>query len=334
MTLAQALTALKPGVLAVPLNEKGKPTFKLDRLAPANGFAHLNAHDALADVEATIHLVRLIRERAPNEWQRAIAHSVKANVVEFVAREPAFVLTECYFNRPFQFPLTRIGIASENAGTIFALDLRADIAALRSLSDQDLVTRISRSPRIVRAIRANAGPVMSRVDEGESFAGVSHQEWKDRANVVQGDRDLCERLVAAATAKPEYRASHHVEEQIYSAFPTRADEACMRNFHRVEWEDRLAIIDQFADHRLAHLGARLVSAHRPDLLNDEQADYYKRWMADRLHSNDVGVPWRTVDKAITEIEALSPDDKHGRSPIVDGLHRHLKTIRSFAASSA
>ena len=72
MVLAQALSALKPDTLHVPLNDKGKPTFKLDRLAPANGFAHDNAHDALADVEATIHICRLIRDRAPSEWRNAI----------------------------------------------------------------------------------------------------------------------------------------------------------------------------------------------------------------------------------------------------------------------
>jgi exodeoxyribonuclease-1 len=35
-------------------NEEGKPIFKLDQLAPANGIKHNDAHDALADVRATI----------------------------------------------------------------------------------------------------------------------------------------------------------------------------------------------------------------------------------------------------------------------------------------
>jgi exodeoxyribonuclease-1 len=30
-------------------NEEGKPIFKLDQLAPANGIKHNDAHDALAD---------------------------------------------------------------------------------------------------------------------------------------------------------------------------------------------------------------------------------------------------------------------------------------------
>jgi hypothetical protein len=39
-------------------NEEGKPIFKLDQLAPANGIKHNDAHDALADVRATIAIAK------------------------------------------------------------------------------------------------------------------------------------------------------------------------------------------------------------------------------------------------------------------------------------
>lgn len=51
----------------MPISAKGKPTLRLDTLAPANGFAHESAQDALADVEATIHMARLIRDRVTDE---------------------------------------------------------------------------------------------------------------------------------------------------------------------------------------------------------------------------------------------------------------------------
>ena len=59
MRLVQATVALAPNSIAVPMNSDGKPTLKLDTLAPANGFAHENAHDAMADVEATICMANL-----------------------------------------------------------------------------------------------------------------------------------------------------------------------------------------------------------------------------------------------------------------------------------
>lgn len=62
LRIAQATAALAPNALAVPISVKGKPILRLDTLAPANGFAHQNAHDALADVEAAIHMAQLIRD--------------------------------------------------------------------------------------------------------------------------------------------------------------------------------------------------------------------------------------------------------------------------------
>ncbi len=55
-----------PGVLDWPIDEKGKISFKLDRLAPENGINHEQAHDALADVEATIFLFKKLNRGLQN----------------------------------------------------------------------------------------------------------------------------------------------------------------------------------------------------------------------------------------------------------------------------
>jgi exodeoxyribonuclease-1 len=65
LMLIAAAYAFAPAALSWPINEKGKVSFKLDRLAPSNGFNHQNAHDALADVQATIHLACRIRDLVP-----------------------------------------------------------------------------------------------------------------------------------------------------------------------------------------------------------------------------------------------------------------------------
>ncbi|KAI1692844.1 exodeoxyribonuclease I [Ditylenchus destructor] len=61
-----ALTyALRPDGIEWPEKEDGKPSFKLEDLARANGLLHESAHDALSDVRATIALARLIRSKQP-----------------------------------------------------------------------------------------------------------------------------------------------------------------------------------------------------------------------------------------------------------------------------
>ena len=93
LRLAQATAALAPNAMAVPISAKGKPTLRLDTLAPANGFAHENAHDALADVEATIYMARLIRDRAPAVWNSLMPLVDKGEVTaQLTSGEPKCIV--------------------------------------------------------------------------------------------------------------------------------------------------------------------------------------------------------------------------------------------------
>jgi len=67
-----------PGLLNWPIDDTGRTSFKLDRLAPANGFS---AHDALGDVEATIHVARLIAKGDPVLWSAILHNRDKQNVM-------------------------------------------------------------------------------------------------------------------------------------------------------------------------------------------------------------------------------------------------------------
>src|SRR5690606_5021175 len=57
--------ALRPEGINWPLNEQGRHSFRLELLTAANGIEHGQAHDALADVQATIAMARLLKEQQP-----------------------------------------------------------------------------------------------------------------------------------------------------------------------------------------------------------------------------------------------------------------------------
>ncbi|MER9724673.1 MULTISPECIES: exodeoxyribonuclease I [unclassified Mesorhizobium] len=126
MPLAIAAHTFAPEGFHWPINEKGRTSFKLDRLAPANGFEHSNAHDALADVYATIHIARLIKDRAPVVWESAIAYRSKSTATQYVELNPVFVATRLRFGLCSSFLVTAIGTNPDNSGEVFLLDLRQD----------------------------------------------------------------------------------------------------------------------------------------------------------------------------------------------------------------
>jgi exodeoxyribonuclease I len=94
MKMVFAVDAEAPELFNWPLGNNGKISFKLDRLAPANGFAHEDAHDALADVEATIFIFKKIKEGVPDLFEKLIGAREKKIVSSALEKELYFNSSE------------------------------------------------------------------------------------------------------------------------------------------------------------------------------------------------------------------------------------------------
>jgi exodeoxyribonuclease-1 len=109
LRIAHAVGAYAPNAIAIPLENSGKQVFKLDQLSPANGFDHENAHDAMGDVEATIHLAKLIRDRAPEVWGRMMGLSRKQDTEDILQEEEILCLTQYFGGRAHNRYVTECG---------------------------------------------------------------------------------------------------------------------------------------------------------------------------------------------------------------------------------
>ena len=316
MRAVQACSLFAPGLLNVPVNEKGDPVFKLDHLAPANGFDHANAHDALADVEATIFMCKLLSEQAPDVWSAFMRFSTKASVIDYINEERVFCLSDHYFNRPFAWLVTIIGQNPDITNEWFAYDLSVDPDSFLGLSDTQIQARLKRSPKVVRKLKANGVPVIFPAEEAPSICKaveLGGEFVSQRAERLANDPDLKGRLVAAMLAtKEEFPSSGHVEEKIYDGF-FDADAEMMAAFHVAPWEERLAVVGQFTDARLREIGARLVHCERPDLFDANACREHEQFVAGRLLAEQDGLRWMTLPKAIAEAdkllaEAVSPSE--------------------------
>lgn len=322
LRVAQALAVDEPDVLVVPLSDKGKPSFKLDRLAPANGFTHANAHDALADVEATVHIARIVMERAPDHWSEVLRFCSKASAVDFMECEDAFIVTECYFGKPYRYALT--AIETESSGAVVAYDLSVDPEPLRDLDDARLAARLGRSPKPVRRVRANKSPLLRDIASVGGLVGMSVAELEERARDVRADEVFVARLLAAS-ASAQFEEAVHVEARIYDGFPGHADQQRMRHFHDLCWQGRAKIVEEFEDQRLIELGRRLVYHHDPDRLCSEHLSDLEMSLTRRMlgHGHD-DPKWLTLAAALEEAEVA----KNGCSPeeevILDGLIHYLR----------
>ena len=94
MHIAHAVSVVEPGAVIVPRDAEGRPSYRLGPLARANGihFDEAQAHDALADVRATMAVARLLRERAPETFAWALALADRNRARELLLEPPGVLL--------------------------------------------------------------------------------------------------------------------------------------------------------------------------------------------------------------------------------------------------
>jgi exodeoxyribonuclease-1 len=259
--LMMAAASASSTCLTIPIDSEGRPIFRLEQLAHANGIAHGQAHDALSDVGAVLELCRLVYQRSPELWHRFVRFSNKAGVADFVEAEDGFVLTEFFGNQAFHLPVVCIGRDLDQANGRFCLNLKGDVDRFAAMTDEELRAELVQKPCPVRRLRTNAAPTLTALHEASAMMldGVEIDAIEARARRVKDDRALCTRLASAYAATREARTpSLCVEERLYDGFPGPDDESRMAAFHDASWPEALAIVQRFDDERLRVFGLRLM----------------------------------------------------------------------------
>ena len=308
MRIAHAISIYASDEIIVPINDRGRQTFRLESLAPANGYNHDEAHEAMADVEATIYMARLARDHAPDIWNAMNRASAKAAVKEYVAAQSMFSLTERYFGRTYSWLVAPCGENPEYDGQFAVFDLYYNPDDYRFLSAEDLVGVLNASPKVIRSLKASGQPIMMPAEmapETVKALNVPPDELRRRVTVIQDDQDFCTRVGQAQALRfVDEEPSPHIEQRLYDGFPSDADQTLMTQFHDVDWPDRIDLAEQIQDLRINEFAHRLIYFERPDLLTADKVAELDAWRTERVLSEDKGVPWMTARKALREADDL------------------------------
>ena len=317
--------ALRPDGIEWPFDDDNKPSNKLELITSANGIAHSDAHDALADVRATIAVAKLLRQHQPRLFDYAFnARSKKwilNNALDLVKQTPVLHISGMYPASCGHLSMVvPLGPHPTNANGVIVYDLRHDPVDLITLSAEQLTERIftrtedlpEGSTRIaVKTIHANRSPVIvptSTLDE------LSAKRW----NL---DRNLClshrEKLLAATDVMEKLtqvfsshdRPTHEDPElTLYTGqFATDKDRKTLDTLQKSFNDQKPAsgTIDQnlkFDDHRLNELYFRLIARNWPDLLDKQSGNKWRDFCHKRVHQGHDG--FRSIAEYKKSIRAL------------------------------
>lgn len=305
LLLARAIEALKPDSLAWPRDSDGKVTFRLDRLAPQLGLNHIGAHDAEADVDATVFVARRLAEAFPELWSALLKRTTKP------AFDAAFPLHEIalFAERSAGAPRIwwgqRIDRQSGSRHAVFA-DISVDWALLSEGArgegaQRDLL-------RHVRQVTLNRpAPVFTAAEASRLLTLTMPPQMQLNSTFLQtwiGAAGL-----AALSSESQILAleeQRELEQMIYDGFASSSDEARMADFHVASPVNRPGIAASFEDRRFRALATRMLFVSHPELLAPSEVDKVQRGIRSRLfpEREPEDYPWRSIRKAKAELQEL------------------------------
>ena len=291
MKMVFAVYAEKPDILEWPTNEKGKINFKLDQLAPANGFKSHNAHDALGDVEATIFILNIIKTKAPELYEQLIETRNKSYNLRLLS---SFKPVEVTFRFGGNYPKTYTGClcsipSSNNRVGFFDLEQSDPMDVI--LGDNELIeAAMQKSPQRIRNIAINQAdtirPAKNTNDEWDHICAVIEENIDFRKTVSEFIIDRYE--------SDEGDNEKTIEQKIYGGFYSNEDKSILEEFQLGSWEERLNLLPRFSDERLKQLGRRLIAFNAPELLTTKQQDEFNAYLKNKWASEEKKTEWTTI----------------------------------------
>lgn len=303
LPLIRASSCFRPNIIAIARGDDGAASFRLDALAPANGFNAHNAHDAIGDVEATIYLARKLKAGFPELWGPVTSRASKAASAALLqSGAPLFLFHHsaeppalCYqpidrgAGRQSHAILARLGFDWAGAGA----PSPDNMASIR---------------KALRRISLNKAPLLFTMAEIETIAGIfPSADELVQARFLAGDAQYCQGLADLiepfASGPPAEDAQ--VEELIFNGFPDARDERLMVDFHAASPEDKSAIAHLFSDSRFRRLALRILFVQAPQALREREREIIEFGIVRRLQGDSDGRQrWRSINEATGELDAL------------------------------
>ena len=240
------------------------------------------------------------------------------------------MIGEVVRRKKFTYPVTYCGQNPKMNNEVAVADLYFDPDQLDDLTDAELLEQIGNSGTAIRKVRINKSlPVMAsdQIPDVEKFLDIPYDQLVERAYKVRANIKLQTRVSELlASNQVNYPPPKHLEQTVYSGFPSDADDLWMERFHTLPWEERSKVLDGFEDARYKELAERLVCVNNPESVSAETFERYQNFLNQRLY--DKG-PWPSLEKTLDKTRSMLIEAKGEQKEILEQLEKNLVKKSEF-----
>ena len=142
LDMVRMMRALRPEGIEWPFAPDGKPANRLEMLAQVNKLDHSKAHDALSDVEVTIALAKLVKEKQPDLFEYLLNVRDKKKAEALVMKGEPFVYTTGRYPSQYLHTSAAVFFAKHpQSGQVLVYDLRFNPEEFINMTVDELVER-------------------------------------------------------------------------------------------------------------------------------------------------------------------------------------------------
>ncbi|MDW2741422.1 exodeoxyribonuclease I [Atlantibacter subterraneus] len=294
LDVMRACYALRPEGINWPENDDGLPSFRLEHLTVANGIEHANAHDAMADVYATIAMAKLVKTQQPRLFEYLFSHRNKqklATLIDIPQMKPLVHVSGMFGafrgNTSWIAPLAW---HPDNRNAVIMVDLAGDMSPLLELDADALRERLYTAKSElgddaavpIKLVHLNKCPVLAQANtlrpEDADRLGIDRQRCLDNLKILRERPDVREKVVALYADAEPFVPSDDVDAQLYNGFFSDADRAGMRIILQTDPQNLPALDISFVDKRIEKLLLNYRARNFPGTLDHEEQ---QRWLRHR-----------------------------------------------------
>lgn len=322
--LVRTAYALRPEGLVWP-EEDGRVTLKLERLSVANGLEHLQAHDALSDVRATIGLARLIRERQPRLYRYLYDLRRKQAVLDQVQLLKPMVHISGRFSAARHYLSVVLPLAwhPRNRNALIVCDLQAECSPLWDESAETLRERLytrrdelgeGQLPVPLKLVHINRCPVLAPMSvlraADVARLGLDLDGCEAHAQELRDCRDIWSAKLGDIYAEESFAGLDDPEQQLYDGFLGERDRRLCDQIRNHPGPDSTLRTLPFDDPRLPELLFRYRARNFPQSLSEAEQQQWHLFCQKRLTLPEWGAPntLAQFEQTMSEVQAqASPE---------------------------
>lgn len=286
--VARAAQALRPEGINWPLNEEGRPSFRLEQLTEANGIEHGAAHDALSDVYATIEFARLLRDRQPKLFNYLYTQRQKQAVQKLLQKpgnQPLVHVSGMYSAQQQRLAVVLpLCEHPTNSNGVIVYDLSVDPKPLLTLSADEIHSRVftavadlpDDTVRIpLKTVHINKCPVLAPINvlrtEDLKRLRIDLDDCYDNRNRILAEKELGDKLAEVFSQQFTDEISDP-DLMIYSGgFFSPHDRVQMDRIRTTPVEALVSLQPDFKDKRLPEMWFRYRARNYPQSLTEAES---------------------------------------------------------------